>query len=174
MTGLDRLWATWRAGYVGALDDEPTPTDAEQCVLCRVVAPDSPEEAHIVHRAEHVVAVMNRFPYTNGHLMVVPTRHVDRLDQLTAAESAELWRTVEDAVSALHAAFDPGGVNVGANLGAAAGAGIPGHLHVHALPRWRGDTNFMTTIGEARILPEPLSESAARLAATWPGPEARR
>ena len=128
----------------------------------------SDEEAHIVHRGQHVFALLNAFPYTSGHLMVLPYRETPSLEDLTAEEVAELWATVTDAVRAVKEAYRPGGVNVGINLGRAAGGSISEHLHVHVVPRWSGDGNFMTSVAEARTLPEPLSLSAAKLRAAWP------
>lgn len=170
--GLGRLWADWRSSWVQGLGDgESAAAEPDvECVLCRAIALDSPESDHVVVRGRHVVAIMNLYPYSNGHLMVLPVAHVGRLDQLDDETSAELWSLVEDSVTAVRRAFEPGGVNVGANLGAAAGAGVPDHLHVHVVPRWRGDTNFMTTIGEVRVLPESLAESARRLRDAWPEP----
>lgn len=160
--GLDRLWAGWRTDYVGAAG-EAGPGD-EGCVLCRVVGAGS----YVVWRGIRCVAVLNAFPYTSGHLMVVPMRHVGELEGLTPDESTELWSGVTDAVRALKAAYRPEGINIGANLGRAAGAGVPGHFHVHLLPRWNGDTNFMTSVAETRVLPEALSVSEEKLRAAWP------
>ena len=159
---LERLWAGWRSAYVEAAGDD------DGCVLCRILASDDDREAHVVWRGERCAAVLNAFPYTSGHLMVMPVRHVGDLEDLDAAEAAELWSAVTDAVRALKAAYTPGGVNVGLNLGLAAGAGVPGHLHVHALPRWNGDTNFMTSAAETRVLPEPLDASDEKVRAAWP------
>ncbi len=126
------------------------------------------EETYIVHRGTHTFAILNAFPYTTGHLMVLPYREIEGLEDLDDAEAAELWPTVTDAVTALKAAYHPGGVNVGINLGRAAGGSISEHLHVHVVPRWTGDGNFMTAIANARTLPEPLAESARRLRGAWP------
>lgn len=161
---LDHLWADWRRAYVEGEEGRT----GQGCVLCRVIDTEDGEVAHVVHRGRHTVTVLNRFPYTNGHMMVMPLRHVGELTELDAAESAELWAELTDAVAALGNAYSPDGVNVGANLGSAAGAGLPGHLHVHALPRWKGDTNFMTSIGGTRVMPESLEDSAVRLRAGWP------
>ena len=120
-------------------------------------------------RSPGVAAILNAYPYGSGHVLVMPTRHVGDLAEVGGAERAALWDAVHDAVAAVTAAYHPGGVNVGANLGRAAGAGIPGHLHVHVLPRWEGDTNFMTSVAETRVLPEPLSETWRKLRASWPG-----
>ena len=112
--------------------------------------------------------ILNAYPYNSGHVMVLPNRAVADLDDLTREEHEELWRLVTDAVTAIRAAYSPEGVNVGLNLGRAAGAGVPDHLHVHCLPRWAGDTNFMTSVAETRVLPEPLDETHSRLTAAWP------
>ncbi|HEX9259146.1 MAG TPA: HIT domain-containing protein, partial [Acidimicrobiales bacterium] len=112
--------------------------------------------------------ILNLFPYTSGHLLVMPYREVAELDELTAVEHAELWDGVTDAVRALRASYEPDGVNVGMNLGRAAGAGVPDHLHVHVLPRWGGDTNFMTAVGGVRVMPESLTASTAKVRAAWP------
>ena len=114
------------------------------------------------------MALLNAYPYTSGHLLVVPRRAVAALAELTEDEHAALWSTVRDAVAAVEAAYSPGGVNVGLNQGAAAGAGVPGHLHVHVLPRWSGDTNFMTATADTRVLPEALGETWRRLVEAWP------
>ena len=112
--------------------------------------------------------MLNLYPYASGHLLVLPVRHLEGLDELTPAESAELWATTGAAADALGAAYRPDGLNLGANLGRAAGAGIPQHLHLHAVPRWAGDTNFMTSIGGTRVLPESLADAWAALHAAWP------
>ena len=125
-------------------------------------------ETFIVHRGETCFVLLNAYPYTSGHMMVLPRRAVATLDGLDAAEHEELWATVRDAVAAVEFAFSPGGVNVGLNLGPAAGAGVPGHLHVHVAPRWSGDTNFTTTTADLRVLPEALGDSWQRLREAWP------
>ena len=159
--GLGRLWAGWRSAYVSG-------SEPEGCVLCGIVAGDDDATSGVVWRGRHSAAALNAYPYTSGHLMVMPARHLGELEDLTADESAELWEAVRSAVVALKAAYRPGGVNVGLNLGRAAGAGVPGHLHVHALPRWDGDTNFMTTAAGVRVIPEALPDSWAKLRAVWP------
>ena len=184
MTGLERLWAGWRSEYLTsspdpAGDDAPpvdadrgTPaTDGARCVFCRILASgEDDDDTHVLwrHPAGRVVALLNAFPYATGHLMVMPVRHTADLETLGADESPVLWQAVADAVQAVKAAFRPDGFNVGANLGEAAGAGVPGHLHIHVLPRWRGDSNFMTSVAEARVLPEALGVSAAKLREAWP------
>lgn len=125
-------------------------------------------DTHVIHRGTGVFALLNAFPYSPGHLMILPYREIAHLEDLTADEASELWSTVTDAVRAVKAAYSPGGVNVGINLGRAAGGSISEHLHVHVLPRWTGDGNFMTSVAEARTLPEPLSVSAEKLRSAWP------
>lgn len=164
---LERLWAGWRTEYVGTAGDAG-PGD-EGCVFCRILDSGLPDEAtYVVWRGSGCVAILNAFPYTTGHLMVMPARHVGELEDLDDAEAAELWSGVRDAVVALKAAYRPEGINVGANLGRAAGAGVPGHFHVHVLPRWNGDTNFMTSVAETRVLPESLPATATKLTTAWP------
>ena len=111
---------------------------------------------------------MNAYPYASGHVLVLPLRHVASLDACTDAESAELWAATRRAVAAIGTAYEPDGLNMGANLGRAAGAGIPGHVHLHVLPRWSGDTNFMTSVAETRVLPETLTLSWKRVTDAWP------
>ena len=123
-------------------------------------------------RDDLVFAVLNAYPYTSGHLMIAPVRHTGALSALSRDEASALMFMAQDATVALERAYTPDGVNVGANLGRAAGAGIPGHVHMHALPRWVGDTNFMTVVAEARVLPEPLSTSWEKLKAAWPALDA--
>jgi len=111
---------------------------------------------------------MNAYPYASGHLLVMPARHIGELEALTAEESAELWHATRCAAAAIDAAYDPDGINMGANLGRAAGAGIPAHLHLHVVPRWSGDTNFMTSVAGVRVMPEPLPSGWRRLTDAWP------
>jgi ATP adenylyltransferase len=166
--GLERLWAGWRTEYVSSAGDSGPADDG--CVFCRILASGEPDEAtKVVWRGDGVVALLNAYPYTSGHLMVMPTRHVGEIEDLTDDEAAELWPAVTRAVRALKEAYRPEGINVGANLGRAAGAGVPGHFHVHLLPRWNGDTNFMTTVAETRVLPESLDATWEKLRSAWPG-----
>ena len=164
---LERLWAGWRSTYIEGVAIQP-PTD--DCLFCRLLAMD-PEEALVLQRNELVFAVLNAYPYTSGHLMVAPVRHEGALSRLSRAEAGALMMMTQDATVALERAYTPDGVNVGANLGRAAGAGIPGHVHMHALPRWVGDTNFMTSVAEARVLPEPLGVTWKKLKGAWPAHE---
>ncbi len=167
MTALDRIWNGWRATYVNELGDRPATADGS--VFTQILASGMPdEESHIIHRGALTFVILNAFPYTSGHLMVLPYREVGDLEDLSDGEAAELWRTVTDAVRAVKAAYRPGGVNVGINMGRSAGGSVSEHLHVHVVPRWTGDANFMTAVAEARTLPEPLSFSARKLRDAWP------
>lgn len=163
---LERLWAGWRSAYV----DQAAGAGDDGCVLCSILASGDDEAAHVLwrHPSGRAAALLNAYPYTSGHLMVLPVRHVARLDGLDRGESADLWDGVTRAVTALEGAYRPEGVNFGANLGRAAGAGVPDHLHVHVLPRWVGDTNFTTTVADLRVLPEALGVSASKLRSAWP------
>lgn len=170
--GLARLWAGWRTGYIERLNDDAADVhpDAEgQSLFQRIFASDlSEDETFILWRGSRCFAVLNAYPYGSGHLMVLPQRAVADLGDLDDDEAAELWVGVRRGVAAIRAAYEPDGVNVGINLGVGAGAGVPDHLHVHCLPRWSGDTNFMTTVAETRVLPEPLAVSWAKLTEHWP------
>lgn len=165
---LEHLWAGWRSEYIEGATNPP-PTGADGCVMCRLGEVEEPAaESHVLWRGGLTAAALNAYPYTSGHLMVIPRRHVGELEDLSPDEAAELWATATAAVRAVKAAYRPEGINVGLNLGRAAGAGIPGHLHVHVLPRWAGDSNFMTSVAETRVMPETLSRSWSKLREAWP------
>ncbi len=164
---MERLWAGWRSSYVAAAGNGALA--GEGSIFRRILDSDLPdEETHVVWRGPTCFAILNAFPYTSGHMLVMPYREVGEIEDLTAEEAAEMWGAVRDAVVALKAAYQPQGVNVGLNLGEAAGAGIPSHLHVHVLPRWIADSNFMTAVAEARVLPEALGETWRKLRDAWP------
>jgi ATP adenylyltransferase len=168
---LERLWAGWRTTYIDEVATQREPAGDDGCIFCRLAAAPDPDEALVLARDDLVFAVMNAYPYTSGHLMVAPVRHEGALGSLSRAEASALMAMAQDATLALDRAYTPDGINVGLNLGRAAGAGIPGHVHLHALPRWEGDTNFMTSVAETRVLPEPLSKSFEKLKAAWPEDE---
>ena len=162
---LEQLWAGWRADFVS---EGPRP----DCVFCAILQSGQTDtETHILwrHPGGSAFAVLNAYPYTSGHLMVVPVRHVAELEDLTGDESSAVWSALAGAVVAVKRAYRPDGLNLGVNLGRVAGAGIPGHFHVHVLPRWNGDTNFMTTVADTRVIPESLADTDARLRAAWSG-----
>jgi ATP adenylyltransferase len=164
---LERIFAGWRNAYVSGVA-QVEPVD-DECVFCALLAADGEDrERLIVHRGESCVVLLNLYPYGSGHVLLMPYRHISSLDELAATERAELFNLVVDASNALQKAYEPDGMNVGANLGRAAGAGVPGHLHFHALPRWSGDTNFMTAVGEVRVIPEDLSTTFDKVSDAWP------
>ncbi|HEY6473254.1 MAG TPA: HIT domain-containing protein [Acidimicrobiales bacterium] len=172
---LQHLWAGWRREYIVEATERERVAggvshDAADCVFCRLAESGPPSEDNlVVWRGPLTFVVLNAYPYASGHVLVLPLRHVGPLAELTEAESAELWSATQKAVAAIEGAYEPDGLNMGANLGRAAGAGLPGHLHLHVLPRWSGDTNFMTSVAETRVMPETLQLSWKRLTDAWPG-----
>ncbi len=178
---LERLWAGWRARYVSELVPAAAADDGSGCFLCALAAlsdgdgttPVVSESTLLLERTAHTLTVMNLYPYGSGHLLVAPRRHESALDALDDDETVALARAQQRAVRAIKVAYRCDGLNLGMNLGVAAGAGVPGHLHVHALPRWGGDTNFMTAVAETRVLPESLVDGWHKLHAAWPTTEAR-
>lgn len=169
---LDLLWTGWRNAYVtsGGSAGGVDPTDTRS-VFTRILESSlSDEEALIVHRGETCFAILNRFPYSTGHTMVLPYREVPDIEDLTAGEITEVWATVTDGVRALKTAYRPDALNVGINLGTAAGGSIAQHLHVHVVPRWMGDSNFMTATAYTRTIPEALPDTWAKVRAAWPQP----
>lgn len=167
---LDQLWAGWRLSYITAVTqpgDTSLDPDENGSLFERVLSlPD--DEGMIVHRGRKCSVLLNAYPYTSGHLLVVPNRAVAELEGLTDEELEEMAHLSKDAVIALKGAYRCDGVNVGLNLGRAAGAGVPDHLHTHVLPRWDADSNFMTSIALARVLPEPLDATLHKVRAVWP------
>lgn len=144
-------------GYVSGADDQTG------CIFCSALEGKEDELTHVLHRGEQAFVLLNAFPYNTGHLMVAPTRHVADLSELEAEERGALMELATSSTQIVKAAMKPEGFNVGINLGRAAGAGIPGHVHVHVVPRWSGDTNFMTVAGNTKVLPEMLADTAAKL-----------
>jgi len=155
---LNRLWATWRMQYVTTLDKSPG-----GCVFCEIARAEDGPENLIVHRGRSCYVVLNLYPYNNGHAMVIPLRHVPSLAELTDDERLEMMKLVSAMQVALEEELRAQGFNLGMNLGRAGGAGIPEHLHLHIVPRWMGDTNFMPVVGETKVLPESLENTYARL-----------
>ena len=155
--GLERLWAPWRMAY---LDQVHEPKD---CLFCRVARTRDDRQSLVLARRPAAFLMLNRYPYTGGHLMVAVREHHATFSRLTDGERTDLLDLVGLAERALEAEYQPHGMNFGVNIGRVAGAGFPGHLHLHAVPRWDGDTNFMATVGETRVLPESLARTWARL-----------
>ncbi len=173
---LEHIWSGWRAAYVQSApvraadagvpsDDPDAPTQSVFTQLLRSGEPDA--ETNIVHRGRTCFALMNAFPYTSGHLLVVPYREVADLSGLSDDEVLDLWHTVTEAIAVVRSAYEPDGMNVGLNLGRPAGGSVPSHLHVHVVPRWTGDSNFMSAIANTQTLPESLASSAERIRRAW-------
>ncbi len=154
---MDFLWSPWRYQYVSRA---PQP---DSCIFCHKAAQQRDEENLILHRARLSFLLLNLFPYTSGHLMIAPYAHVADLEGLPGETLAEMMEMAQRAERALREAYHPDGLNLGMNLGQAAGAGVAGHLHLHVLPRWFADSNFMTTVGETRVLPEDLTTTYQKL-----------
>ena len=155
---MHHLWAPWRLSYVtnaGKAQDE-------RCVFCAALDGDAPSPLTL-HEGDGCFVILNKYPYSNGHLMVVPRRHVGKLSEATEEELSELMVLTRAAEQVLTEAYDPHGLNVGMNLGRPAGAGVPGHLHIHVVPRWNGDTNFMTVTAGTRVVPEDPVQTVDRL-----------
>ena len=157
---MQRLWSPWRSKYIASgLDSQ-----SDECVFCRIAASaDRDAENYVLHRGAHAFVVLNLYPYITGHLMVVPYLHTSELDLVAKEITDEMMDLTKRSQTALRKVYTPSGFNVGMNLGAAAGAGIADHIHIHLLPRWTGDTNFMTTVGESRVIPEALDVTYAKL-----------
>jgi ATP adenylyltransferase len=152
------LWAPWRLEYIQQADETPG------CVFCAEAAGElPPDESLLVLRGELALAILNKFPYSSGHLLVAPIRHVGAFEELTTDEAAEIHRLCAETMKALGAEYGPGGFNLGWNLGRVAGAGIADHVHVHVVPRWGGDTNFMPVLADVKVLPEHLLATRDRL-----------
>ena len=158
---MDHLWSPWRYRYV----QKELPDTG--CVFCRIAAEDRDEENLLIYRGKVSFVMMNLYPYTTGHMMVVPYQHVDSLEGVPNDTLEEIIRLARDSQRHLREVYKPTGFNIGMNLGESAGAGIAEHIHMHVLPRWSGDTNFMTTVGETRVLPEELPTTYRKLRAVW-------
>jgi ATP adenylyltransferase len=158
---VKQLWAPWRLEYIQGADEQ------EGCLFCRA-RDGGDEEGLVVHRGEHAFVLLNRFPYASGHLMVAPMRHEDEFGDLDGDEALEIHRLAAAGVAALAEAMRPQGFNLGWNLGRLAGAGVVDHVHLHVVPRWAGDTNFMPVLADVKVLPEALEDTRRKLAEAWP------
>ena len=158
---MDKLWAPWRKTY---LLKKPT----KACLICRIRTSTRDSEHFILNRTPHSFAVLNIFPYNPGHVMIIPNRHVNGLERLKDSELLDLLHLTNQIIVRLRKIMKPQGMNVGINLGRVAGAGIPGHIHVHIVPRWKGDTNFMPVVGNTKIISESLKSAYKRLKSSRP------
>jgi ATP adenylyltransferase len=157
-----QLWAPWRLEYIQRADEQ------DGCFLCAAAEGGDDEELLVVHRGERTFVILNRFPYAAGHVMVAPVRHGVEFDELDDAEALEIHRLAGESLAALGAAMSPHGFNIGWNIGRPAGAGVTDHVHLHVVPRWSGDTNFMPVLADAKVIPEYLQDTRRKLAAAWP------
>lgn len=160
---MDHLWTPWRMSYLRGETSKP-----DHCVFCHKVGGDDKQELTVA-RSEYVYATLNLYPYNNGHLLIVPYDHVADLGQLPPEAACDMMQMAQDAVSALRTVYNPTGFNIGINLGQSAGAGIAEHLHMHVVPRWPGDSNYMTVIGHTRVIPDLLADTYHQLLKAWPG-----
>jgi ATP adenylyltransferase len=158
---VNQLWAPWRLEYVGRADEQ------EGCLFCRAAEGDD-EQSLVVHRGREAFVLLNRFPYASGHLMVAPYRHSGEFTELGEGETLEIHRLASEGIGALAQLYSPQGYNVGWNLGRVAGAGVVDHVHLHLVPRWLGDTNFMPVLADLKVIPEHLVETRRKLAEAWP------
>jgi len=154
---MTRLWTPWRSTYMNQKRDN------SRCIFCDAAAGTADEQNLILYRGQLSFVLLNRYPYTSGHLMIAPYEHAARLNQVDEAATDEIMRLARRAERILEDAYRPDGLNLGMNLGEAAGAGIERHIHMHVLPRWKGDANFMTTVGDTRIIPEALDDTYRKL-----------
>jgi ATP adenylyltransferase len=164
---MQRIWAPWREEYVAGGGGKTKGAKAGGCVLCRTLKGVRRQGSLVVHVAPLSFVMMNRFPYGSGHVMVAPRRHVGTLAAATEAELSEVMLLARRLEGVIGAAYKPDGMNLGMNLGKPAGAGVADHIHLHVLPRWTGDTNFMTVVGETRVIPEDPVKACARLRALF-------
>ena len=161
---MERLWSPWRARYIASGVD----AQANGCVFCQIAGnPDNDEHNFVVHRATHAFVVLNLYPYITGHMLVVPYLHTSEFDSIAKEITDEMMDLTKRSQAVLREVYAPAGFNVGINLGAAAGAGITDHVHIHVLPRWSGDTNFMTAVAESRVIPEDLKTTYTKLIAKF-------
>jgi ATP adenylyltransferase len=151
---MEHLWAPWRMDYVAG-------TKSEGCVFCEAARPEAGAEQYVIYRGRHNLVILNRFPYNSGHVMVVPYAHLRGLTELSSVQLCEMMDVAQGVIEALGECMHPDGINLGMNLGRAAGAGIDDHVHLHLVPRWSGDTNFLTTVGDTRVVPQALADCAA-------------
>ncbi len=165
---MDRLWSPWRYTYIR----NAKPDDA--CIFCTKLAENDDTRNYILHRARRNFVLLNLYPYTNGHLMIAPYAHVPTLEQADPETLAEMMVLLRECESHLRAIYRPDGINLGMNIGESAGAGVAGHIHMHMLPRWTGDANFMTVIGETRVMPETLEATYEKLRSAFAGEPYRK
>ena len=158
---MKNLWSPWRMSYI------QSPKTKDQCVFCKALADEEDAKNFIVFRAKYSFVILNRYPYTSGHIMVIPFKHVPSLNDLDPETRAEMIELVNKGMELIKKIYQPEGFNLGANIGEAAGAGIEEHVHLHIVPRWKGDTNFMTSLGNTRVIPESLEDTYHQIKKVW-------
>ena len=167
---METMWAPWRSEYINKnaeKQNDPETAKKDICVFCDALTTKDDRERHIIYRGQNAFVILNKFPYNNGHMLVMPNRHISRPDMMTDEEKIEIMNLIVKAQSVLYAVYNPHGVNIGANIGEAAGAGIAQHMHFHVLPRWNADVNFMTAVANTRVIPESLDESWEKIRNAW-------
>lgn len=160
---MDQLWSPWRSLHIERMTSREAREEGEKSVFLQLAEQDRDEESLILWRGEGVFVIMNRYPYNNGHLLIVPFRQIASYEELTSLEQAEIAAAIGRCIGWLRRGLGPDGFNVGMNLGSAGGAGIPEHLHVHVVPRWSGDTNFMSSVADLKVIPEALEQTYRKL-----------
>jgi ATP adenylyltransferase len=166
---MEHLWSPWRMAYLRN-EEASQPAGATGCIFCDLPAAGDDAASQIVQRGPRAYVVLNKYPYNNGHMLIVPYAHVPSLEHLDEPTLTELMRLTNQTLAALRQMYNPQAFNIGANIGAAAGAGIADHVHLHVVPRWAGDTNFMTSVNGVRVIPEDLQETYRLARANWPAP----
>lgn len=158
---MKRLWSPWRMEYI------QNDNKSAQCPFCEALRGDPSAERYLVHRGDKAFVILNLYPYTSGHLLILPLDHEEDLGELDPETRTELMELINHALDVLRQIYHPQGFNIGMNMGEAAGAGLPKHLHWHIVPRWAGDTNYMTAVGEIRVMPETLEDSYRKIVSAW-------
>jgi len=161
---MEHLWTPWRMTYLQGTDPKP-----EGCLFCNVAStPEADATTFVLQRGQSAFVILNLYPYNNGHLMVVPFAHVESIEGLSPEQLGEVMALSQTCLAVLRQAYNPQGFNMGINIGGAGGAGVPGHVHLHIVPRWNGDNNFMSTLADTRVIPETIEQTYERLRALWP------
>jgi len=163
---MEMMWAPWRGDYITGTVDQEIPK-SEECVFCEAQKVQADRDRYIIHRGKNAFVILNLYPYNNGHMMIIPNSHICKPEMMDAETRCEVMDLIIKAEVVLDKVYKPHGINIGANIGAAAGAGIAQHMHFHILPRWNADVNFMTAVANTRVIPESLEISWKKIRDTW-------